>query len=82
MVNHIFGGYTKGLHVVSFLVVIVTTATTVTSVTTLTTVSTVTNVTSFIVKYQLLVLLSSKVNFFTKSYDRQADQPTTRSIND
>ena len=61
-------------------VLVVTTVTTVTTFTTVTTVTTVTAVTTIIVKYQMLLLYSSKGNFFTKFTDQQtgpSDQPTT-----
>ena len=50
------------------------------TVTTVATVTTVTSVTTIVVKYQMLLLNSSKGNFFTNPSDRQTDQPTNRHI--
>ena len=60
----------------SFLVITVTTVTTVTNVTIITSVTTVTTITTNIVKYQMLLLFSSKGNFFTSVSDRPTDRPT------
>ena len=61
------------------LVTTVTNVSTVNHVTTVTYVTSVTTVTTIIVKYQMLLLYSSRGNFFTKVLqptDRQTDRPT------
>ena len=52
--------------IVSQTVTTVTTATTVATVATVTTSTTVTAISTIMVKYQMLLLYSSKGNFFTK----------------
>ena len=59
----------------------VTTVITVITVTTFTTVITVTTVTSIVVKYQMVLLYSSKGNFFTKVLWQTTDRPTGRPTN-
>ena len=55
----------------------INTVTTVPIVTTVTTVTSLTTVTTIIIKYQKLLLFSSKYNFFTKVLDRPTNNNLT-----
>ena len=63
-----------------FFILTIATVTTVTTVTSVTTVTTVTTITTTIIKYKILLLYSSKGNFFTSLFNQPTNRPTTRLI--
>ena len=65
---------TNFVNLIFFYVTSVTIFNTVDTVNTINTVNTATSVTTCIVKYQMLLLYSSKGNFFIKVLDRQTHQ--------